>query len=130
MARVVDFVDVSAAEDRPKESGLKKAVDEVKIKAQRAGYWIRENMGAIVLVAGAGATVVSAASGLMRAVNNSSVGMKRQKDMKELSVYDRSAGHYWALRRKLSNSEWTEVELRRKNGERLGDILEGMKVLK
>lgn len=44
--------------------------------------------------------------------------------------YDRSLGHYWKLRRELTNSEWVEIDKRKKNGERLADILDSLKVLK
>ena len=50
--------------------------------------------------------------------------------MKDLYCYDRSLGHYWRLRRELSNKEWLEIDQRKKNGERLADILDEMKVLK
>jgi len=49
---------------------------------------------------------------------------------KDLYCYDRSVGHYWKLRRELSNKEWLEIDQREKNGERLSDILSEMKVLK
>ena len=49
---------------------------------------------------------------------------------KDLRVYDTSLGHYWELRRKLSNREWVEIESRRMNGERLANILSEMNVLR
>ena len=49
---------------------------------------------------------------------------------KDLGVYDTSLGHYWELRRKLSNREWVEIESRRMNGERLANILSEMNVLR
>lgn len=54
---------------------------------------------------------------------------KKEKLMKN-SIYDRSEGHHWFLRRTPTNAEWYEVNYRRKNGERLGDILESMHLLK
>lgn len=56
--------------------------------------------------------------------------LQKEEDLKKLYVYDRSLGHYWHLRRELDNDEWVEIEQRRKNGERLGDILDELKVLK
>ena len=130
--KTVRFEDVAICEEEQpkKKSLLKKAVSEVKYLAWCADNWIYDHKNEIVLAAGAGATVITAASGLVRAVNNSSIGVRRQKNAKDLTVYDRSAGHYWTLRRKLSNSEWAEVEQRKRNGERIGDILESMKALK
>lgn len=48
---------------------------------------------------------------------------------KHLYCYDRSLGHYWKLRRELTNEEWLEIDKRKKNGERLSDILDDMRVL-
>ena len=56
--------------------------------------------------------------------------LNKEQDLKENYCYDRSLGHYWELRRKLSNQEWVEIYKRKKNGERLGDILQELKVLK
>lgn len=56
--------------------------------------------------------------------------MRKEKDLKELYVYDKSrVGHYWKLRRPLSTNEWIEVETRRNSGEALGHILDSMRVL-
>ena len=53
-----------------------------------------------------------------------------KEKVKDLYCYDRSVGHYWKLRRELSNKEWLEIDQREKNGERLSDILSEMKVMK
>ena len=58
------------------------------------------------------------------------VNIGKAKEVKELYCYDRSLGHYWRLRRELSNSEWLEIDRRKKKGERLADILAEMRVLK
>lgn len=56
--------------------------------------------------------------------------LSKEERIKEEYCYDRSLGHYWALRRPLSNKEWLEIDSRKKNGERLSDVLSEMKVLK
>ena len=56
--------------------------------------------------------------------------MHKEKDLKDLYCYDRSLGHYWRLRRELTNAEWIEIDKRKNNGERLADILDELKVLK
>lgn len=58
------------------------------------------------------------------------VNLKREKDNKELYCYDNRLGHYWRLRRELSNSEWLEIDRRKNKGEHLSDILSDLKVLK
>lgn len=52
---------------------------------------------------------------------------ERQKDLR---VYDTSLGHYWELKRKLDNRDWTYINHERDRGASLGSILEDMKVLK
>ena len=49
---------------------------------------------------------------------------------KDNRIYDNREGFYWELRRKLTNTERQAIARKRKNGEKLGDILEEMKVLK
>lgn len=56
--------------------------------------------------------------------------LRKEENLKNLYCYDRSLGHYWRLRRELTNKEWLEIDRRKKNGERLADILDELKVLK
>lgn len=56
--------------------------------------------------------------------------LKLEEKNKDLRCYDASLGHYWELRRKLTNEEWVAIDRRKKNGERLSDILEELRVLK
>lgn len=44
--------------------------------------------------------------------------------------YDPSKGHYYYLKRELTNKEWLMIDRRRDAGEKLPDILEEMRVLK
>ena len=44
--------------------------------------------------------------------------------------YDPSKGHYYYLKRDLTNKEWLMIDRRRDAGEKLPDILEEMRVLK
>lgn len=55
--------------------------------------------------------------------------LNKEADNKELYCYDRSLGHYWKLRRRLTNDEWVEIDKRKKGGERLADILDDLRVL-
>ena len=58
------------------------------------------------------------------------INLNKEKNVKELFCYDRSLGHYWALRRRLTNAEWVEIDKRHADGERLADILSEFKVFK
>lgn len=54
----------------------------------------------------------------------------KQEKMKRTRIYDRSSGNYWHLKKELTNKQWLEVNKRKKAGEKTGDILKSMKVLK
>jgi hypothetical protein len=58
------------------------------------------------------------------------INLRKEESNKNLYCYNRSLGHYWKLKRSLSNKEWVEVDRRKNNGERLADILSGLKILK
>lgn len=73
--------------------------------------------------------VVGGLATLFKVVNKRR-NLNKQEEIKKLYCYDRSLGHYWELRRELSNREWLEIDARKKNGERLSDILSDLKVLK
>ena len=55
--------------------------------------------------------------------------LSKKEELKTLYCYDRSLGHYWKLKRPLSNNDWVQINDRRKRGESLADILSSMKVL-
>lgn len=95
-------------------------------KANNAGRWINDNKEIILIL---GPSALGAVTTGVKAVGRH-VQRGKEKDLKDLYCYDRSLGHYWKLRRELTNSEWVEIDKRKKNGEHLGDILDELKVLK
>jgi len=95
-------------------------------KADDFQNWFSSNKEVILII---GPTVIGATTALIKVVGKN-VNLRKEKDVKELYCYDRSLGHYWALRRELTNREWVEIDKRKKNGERLADILSELKVLK
>lgn len=56
--------------------------------------------------------------------------LSKQDELMKLRCYDRKGGHYWELKDALSNAQWLEVQSRMDNGEKLGEILKDMDVLK
>lgn len=102
---------------------FKKKVDEIKNKTCD---FVRGHKQEILIY---GPIIVGAGGTLIKFLGKR-VNLKKQEDLKDLYCYDRSLGHYWRLRRELSNREWLEIDTRKKNGERLSDILDEMKVLK
>lgn len=95
-------------------------------KIHDAGDWIYRNKEMIVLL---GPAALGAVTASVKAVSKH-ISQRKEEQLKDLYCYDRSLGHYWRLRRELTNSEWIEIDKRKQNGERLADILDELKVLK
>jgi len=98
----------------------------VEQKIQDGKDWVIENKEAIIVLT---PIVIGIAAPIIKTVGKH-ITLRKTKDLKELYCYDRSLGHYWRLKRELSNKEWIIIDRRKKCGERLSDILEDMRVLK
>lgn len=112
----------------------KRAKQQKKLaRAKKRREWLNRNLGTILVVTpvavGAITALAKSATNIVRAANRRSELNIEQKK-KDYYCYDRSAGHYWELNRKLSNSDWTHINKRRANGDKLADILADMNVLK
>lgn len=88
--------------------------------------WVSDHKTEIMVVA----PVVIGGIATTAKVVGKNVNLQKEQRLKEKFVYDTSLGHYWELKQKLSNSQWTEIERRRAQGETLGQILNDMRVLK
>ena len=56
--------------------------------------------------------------------------IEEQRELKENYCYDNRLGMYWQLKREMSNSERLELEWRKERGEKTGEILRDMRILK
>lgn len=119
-------MEVVQMEEFKRESKRRVFKDKINTKIQNGKEWIVRNKEAVITLTPViigGITTVSKVVGKR-------INLRKQENLKDLYCYDRSLGHYWRLRRELTNKEWLEIDQRKKNGERLSDILEQMKVLK
>lgn len=89
-------------------------------------YWCINNKEEIMIF---GPIVIGCIATCVK-VAGKHANLRKEEDLKDLYCYDRSLGHYWRLKRELSNQEWIEIDRRKKDGERLSDILDQLKVLK
>lgn len=55
--------------------------------------------------------------------------LKKEQELKDLYIYDRSLGKYHKLRRSMRHSEMLELDRRKSNGESLIHILDDMRLL-
>ena len=99
---------------------------KVKNKLLNAKVWVINNKE---LVIGLTPVIIGGLSTITKVVGKN-INLRKQESIKNTYCYDRSLGHYWSLKRDLTNKEWLEVDRRKKQGERLADILSEMRVLK
>lgn len=97
-------------------------------KVNKAKWFVEDHKAQIAAVAAATPVVVGTIMQIVRMVSQQD-RLKKAKDLKELYCYDRSLGHYWKLRRELTNDEWLAIDARKRSGERLADILKELNVL-
>lgn len=116
--QVIDF--------RTKKQKREEFKEKVKSKCKDAIKWVSENKEiAIVIIPIAVKGITSLGKTMVkRSIQN------KEEELKTMYYYDHSAGCYYHLRRELTNREKLEVDRRRSNGERLGYILDDMRVLK
>lgn len=112
--------------DFQKEARRRAFKEKVSSKIQSAKDWVVRNKDTVITLT---PVVVGGVTTVVKVVGKY-VNQHKQEDLKDLYCYDRSLGHYWKLRRELTNDEWLEIDKRKKNGERLSDILDELKVLK
>lgn len=99
---------------------------KIKWKLDDAKGWVLKNKEMLTILT---PILVSGSISIIKIVGKRH-NLKSEKDLKELYCYDRSLGHYWRIKRNLSNREWLEINRRKHNGENLADILNSMRVLK
>ena len=116
-------VDSDELEKARKKAKRREWFREKKVDAENWYYNHRQEIIVIAPVALTALTTVIKVAGKKH-------NLSKEKHLKENYCYDRSLGHYWALRRTPTNAEWIEIDRRKRNGERLADILSELRLLK
>lgn len=117
---------VVTIKDFQKEAKKRAFREKISSKIQYGKDWLIRNKETVVTLT---PVVIGGVTTVMKVVNKHA-SQRKDEQLKDLYCYDRSLGHYWKLRRELTNDEWLEIDKRKKNGERLSDILDELKVLK
>lgn len=112
--------------DPEKERKMREFKEKLNQKFNEAKSWVVRNKELIIYFT---PIIITGVTTVVKVVGRH-VNLRKAESVKNLYCYDRSLGHYWSLRRELTNREWIEIDKRKKNGERLADILSEMKVLK
>lgn len=90
--------------------------------------WAEENKELALAMIPVGFAAVKGIGSMVRSVDRK-IDLKREQELQDLYIYDRSLGMYHRLRRPLRPSEKIEIEARRAKGERLTTILADMRLL-
>lgn len=112
--------------DFEKERRKREFKEKLNYRIQNAKSWIVRNKDLVIYFT---PIIITGVTTVVKVVGRY-INHNKEESIKNLYCYDRSLGHYWRLRRELSNREWLEIDSRKKNGERLADILSELKVLK
>ena len=120
--------EVMKFDDLKKEIKRKELKDNLKAKLRDAAEWVSNHKEEIAIATPIVLGLIAEGSKLGKSVIRHNNLVKEQQ-LKDLYCYDRSLGHYWKLRKPLSNNDWILINQRKANGEALADILSSMKVL-
>lgn len=113
-------------DDFRKEERKREFKEKIDSKIQNGKEWFMRNKETVIALT---PVVIGGVTSITKVVGKR-VNLRKQESLKNLYCYDRSLGHYWSLKRELTNREWLEIDRRKKNGERLADILAELRVLK
>lgn len=103
---------------------------KAKVKVCKIFEWTKENKEIVgTIVVPTGIVLIKTVTGMVKSVDRK-IDLRKEQDLKDLYVYDRSLGYYHELKHKLSPSEALEIDKRRSDGESMAQILASMKLLK
>ena len=114
------------------KENAKRKMESLKVEAanrfRTVSEWCANNTDLLVVLVPAG---ISLATGAMK-MHGKHVqrkNLKKEQDLKELYIYDRSLGMYHKLNKPLTSNQAIEIERRRENGERMASVLRDMRLI-
>lgn len=126
MERIKETVDNRTFKEKMDDLGWRFSLWKEKQKKKATEFYHRHYFEIWILTP----IVVPAIIGTTAKVISKTAKTKELHELKDLMVYDRSHGHYYALKREPSNKEWAEFDRRKDDGEPIRDILDDMRLLK
>ena len=121
---------MKTVEEMKSEFNAKKTAFEIKaqVKAREFMNWANANKEVIIAVAPVAIAAVKGVNGMVRTIDRK-VDLRKEQQLKDLYIYDRSMGKYLKLRRKLTSREQVEFDMRKRSGESAAQILASMRLL-
>lgn len=95
-------------------------------KKEELNVWIGENKEVLKI---ATPVVIGGGLELIKVLVKRS-NVNKEEALKTNFIYDRHSGHYYELKRQPKSKQWLEIDRRKDEGERVGDILKDMRLLK
>jgi ABC-type nitrate/sulfonate/bicarbonate transport system substrate-binding protein len=125
MGQIETFPSEKELKKLKKKAERREKYDRFKQKLNQAWTWCIDNPEkAIPIGVAVGGGIAKGAKTISRHAK-----LKEERELKDLYIYDRSTGFYWKLKKPLTSRQQMEINLRKTNGEKLGDILNSMRVL-
>ena len=90
--------------------------------------WVKDNPETAGILATVGTAVIGGGIKLTKNLVRTH-NLHKEQFNKERYIYDRSLGMYLRTKRPLRNKDYITINNRRKNGEKLSQILEDMRIL-
>lgn len=100
----------------------------IQTKVQDAVEWIKDHPTESVMLATAGTAALSEVRKCVNRAHQMS-DMRKEQELRDRYIYDRSSGMYLKTRKNLTQAERTEYSIRRSRGESAVDILRSLRLL-
>lgn len=100
----------------------------VKKKKDNFEDWVMEDPRRALMIGSVGIVGLKKTHDVIKAMKPTQA--ERDRKWHETHVYDYSIGCHYTLKRKMTNNEKIEFAARKERGEKTGDILRSMKLLK
>ena len=127
MDNTVDIKAFKKEQKRRERSEARKS----KIRDFECWFYNNKELACIIVPAAIAGTGILLKGGIQitkKVIDNCAVN--KQMKLDSMRCYDRSAGHFWYFKRKLTNNDWIQINARKANGESLEQILRSMNILK
>lgn len=114
------------------KNGAKQKLDEAGRRLKRGWnntvLWCEQHREFAIAMIPVGIAIVKGIGGTVKSIDRK-IDLRKEQELKELYVYDQSAGQYHKLRRPMRPSEKIEFADRLANGEKKVKILASMGLL-
>lgn len=113
-------------EDIEREQRKRARRQKLRSKWENTKKFVSDNKEVIA------ATVVTVGPIITTVVAKASkmIQIRHENNHRDKEIYDHSTGTWWILKKKISNKQREQLEKRKMNGEKTGQILRSMNLLK